>query len=413
MLKTVLKKLIPISYDTLELELNNVKEAQCHSNKLLKKDIVDSQKNNTDSILKELHKVLERQEKIDREYSELFSLMHELAEQYEKSVRTFSECINKNNENSSKTRTEIDNLKSQVNLLNKESIYLYYKSLNVEDYKAALQDWYYQQTGKHIDVENPISFNEKIQWLKLYDSTPPKTQLADKYLVRQWIEETIGKEYLIPLVGVWNSADDINFNELPQQFVLKANHGSGWNIIVKNKDNLDIKKCKEKLNWWLRHNYAFNFGLELHYMNIKPRIIAEKYMSDLENGDILDYRFFCFNGIPRYIWVDSGSGTDHHKRNIYDFDWKMQDYKVNYPNIIPEPEKPATLEKMRELATKLCKDFAFVRVDFYSIKENIYFGEMTFTPQSGVGKWEREEIDVEYGKLIQLPNKKKNFEKTF
>ena len=129
MLKTVLKKLIPISYDTLELELNNVKEAQCYSNKLLKKDIVDSQKNNTDSILKELHKVLERQEKIDREYSELFSLMHELAEQYENSVRTFSECINKNNENSSKTRAEIDNLKSQVNLLNKESIYLYYNKI--------------------------------------------------------------------------------------------------------------------------------------------------------------------------------------------------------------------------------------------------------------------------------------------
>jgi hypothetical protein len=191
---------------------------------------------------------------------------------------------------------------------------------------------------------------------------------------------------------------------LPDQFVLKTNHGSGWNIIVKDKALLDRAEAKKKFDAWMKCNFAFCDGLELHYMNIPPKIIAEQYMADLE-GDIFDYRFFCFNGKPTYCWVDIGSGTSQHKRNIYDMAWNLQDYGVNYPRIEPAPEKPENFEEMALLAKKMCADFVLVRVDFYSVKGKTYFGEMTFTPQSGQGTWENESYNLSYGDLIKLPPK--------
>lgn len=290
--------------------------------------------------------------------------------------------------------------------------YQYYASLPKEKYEEELKLWYQRITGQVLDLEQPQTFNEKIQWLKLYDSTPLKTRLADKYLVRDWVKEKIGEEHLIPLLGVWDSFDKIDFDKLPNQFVLKANHASGWNIIVKDKKTFDKVVARKKFSEWMNKRFAFAWGLELHYMNIPPKIIAEQYMADLD-GDIFDYRFFCFNGTPRYVWVDIGSGTKHHKRNIYDINWNLQAYQVNYPPILPEPEKPETFEEMVALASTLCRDFAFVRVDFYSIKDKVYFGEMTFTPQSGTGKWGSEEQNRIYGDLIQLPPKSPIPEKQF
>lgn len=282
--------------------------------------------------------------------------------------------------------------------------YDYYRKLSPDKYEEELKIWYERVMRKPLNLEEPETFNEKIQWLKLYDSTPIKTRLADKYLVREWIKKKIGEQYLVPLLGVWNCFDDIDFDTLPQQFVLKANHASGWNIIVRDKSSLNLNDAKEKFDTWMNKNFAFVWGLELHYMNIPPKIIAEQYIADLD-GDIYDYRFFCFNGVPQYVWVDVGSGTRHHKRNIYDLNWTIQNYKVNYPNIVPSPQKPDTFEEMVQCAKVLCEGFAFVRVDFYSVKNHVYFGEMTFTPQSGTGKWDDEEQNKHYGELIKLPEK--------
>lgn len=282
--------------------------------------------------------------------------------------------------------------------------YDYYSKLSPDKYEKELKIWYEKITRSSLDLNNPQTFNEKIQWLKLNDSTPLKTRLADKYLVRDWVKGKIGEQYLIPLLGVWDYFEEIDFNKLPNQFVLKANHGSGWNYIVKDKNKFDKEDARKKFDIWMHRNFAFVFGLELHYMNIHPKILAEKYMADLD-GDIFDYRFFCFNGNPTYVWVDVGSGTSHHKRNIYDMNWNLQTYKVNYPNIEPAPEKPETFDEMVRCARILSQGFALVRVDFYSVKNHVYFGEMTFTPQSGTGKWEDSKQNRLYGDLIKLPPK--------
>ena len=280
--------------------------------------------------------------------------------------------------------------------------YARFRKLKPEQYEEALKKWYKRSTGKTLDLENPKTFNEKIQWLKLYDSTPLKTQLADKYLVREWVKEKIGEQYLIPLLGVWDHFDDIDFDQLPDQFVLKANHGSGWNIIVKDKSKFDVEDARQKFKAWLNYNFAFRYGFELQYLNIPPKIIAEQYMADLD-GDIYDYRFFCFSDGPKYVWLDIGSGTPDHKRNIYDLTWKLQDYHVTWPPIEPSPEKPSALEEMISLAKRLSEGLVFARVDFYFVGGRIYFGEMTFTPQSGIGRWDSPERIREYGDAIQLP----------
>ena len=283
--------------------------------------------------------------------------------------------------------------------------YDYYNSLSPDQYEDELRIWYKEKKKENLDLENPRTFNEKIQWIKLYDNTPLKTKLADKFLVREWVEEKLGRNYLIPLLGVWNSFDEIDFDELPNQFVLKCNHASGWNIIVKDKNSLNKQEAKEKFDMWINKNFAFAFGFQLHYMNIPRRIVAEKYMADLD-GDIYDYRFFCFDGEPKYVWVDIGSGTRDHKRNIYDMEWNLQSYKVNYPLIEPAPQKPTTFEEMIHCAKILSEGFSLVRVDFYSVDNRVYFGEMTFTPQSGTGKWDNYEQNLMYGDLITLPEKK-------
>lgn len=278
----------------------------------------------------------------------------------------------------------------------------YQNFCNIEE-KLFLSIWYFYVTGKQLDWGRIQTFNEKIQWLKIHDSTPMKSRLADKFLVRNWVKERIGEKYLIPMLGVWDEYEEINFSKLPNKFVLKATHGCGWNIIVKNKKEFPTETAKEKFEKWMKTNYAYCYGLELHYKSIKPRIIAEEYIAELDES-LYDYRFFCFNGTPRYIWVDTGSGTDNHKRCIFDLHWNFQDFKASYPFIDPLPQKPETYNEMLNCARILCRDFIFVRVDFYSVNGHVYFGEMTFTPQSGVGKWENETWNLHYGELLLLPS---------
>ncbi len=307
-------------------------------------------------------------------------------------------------------RKEAMNTQNQIRVLSwgnfklssMEAQYAYMCSLPSVKYAEELCKWYFQKTGNALNLTAPKSFNEKIQWMKLYDSTPLKTCLADKYLVREWIIEKVGEEYLIPLLGVWESFDDIDFEQLPDRFVLKANHGSGWNVVVTDKAAFDRVEAKEKFDKWLQKNFAFVFGFELHYLNIPPKIIAEKYIENTEG--LKDYRFFCFNGVPVQVWVDIYSGTPNHLRSIYDMDWNKLPMNCTWPEggeLLSE--KPESFEKMKELAVLFSKDFAFVRVDFFDVEGKLYIGEMTFTPMSGTGVFDPPEWDMILGNMLQLP----------
>ena len=295
----------------------------------------------------------------------------------------------------------------KINQEKRELFYEYYSRLNPEQYQREIELWYRKRTGKILDLKDPKTFNEKIQWMKLNDSTPLKTQLADKYLVRDWVKEKIGEEYLIPLLGVWDSFDEIDFDALPNQFVLKANHGSGWNIVVKDKATFNKADAKNKFDKWLRTNYAF-VGLEMHYLNIQPRIIAETYLENA-SGNLHDYKVFCFNGKVESVayYCERSTGL---KVAFYDTQWnKLSFINNNWPIKQEDIPKPACLDELLKIAERLSEGFAHVRVDFYLLNDgSLKFGEMTFTPSNGTGKWNPPEQDQIYGDLLQLP-KKSNF----
>ncbi|MBN1474641.1 MAG: hypothetical protein JW914_08505 [Syntrophaceae bacterium] len=295
-------------------------------------------------------------------------------------------------------------LEKRINELELVVDYNFYKGLHPDNYADALKSLYRMWAGKTLDIENPQTFNEKIQWLKLYDSTPIKTRLADKYLVRDWVKERIGEKYLIPLLGTWDKFDDIDFDEFPEQFVLKANHGCGWNIIVKDKHSFDVAAAKEIFNRWLNTNFAFVNGLELHYKDIPPKIIAEQYLENYD-GDLYDYKVFCFNGIPYYIGVDRERHTNH-KRNYYDLRWNLQPFSISKCPQSVSINKPYSLDEMIYLAKILSRDFAIVRVDFYLLNDSsLKFGELTFTPESGMARWNPPEYDLILGQMITLPER--------
>jgi lipopolysaccharide biosynthesis glycosyltransferase len=276
-------------------------------------------------------------------------------------------------------------------------------------YKNELKKWWYRVYKKSLNIDNPITFNEKIQWLKLHDSTPIKTRLSDKYLVRSWVKDKIGEKYLIPLLGVYDKFEDIDFKKLPNKFVIKCNHGSGYNIIVKNKSELKLQYVKIQLNKWMSENFAFKNGLELHYRDIEQKIIIEKYMDD-GTGDIRDYKFHCFNGIPKFIWIDCDRHTSH-QRSLYNLKWNPLPFKINpHYSKCPPQKKPKLLDILIKLSSILSKDFAYSRVDFYIINEKIFFGEITFTSTSGYDKIKPDYFDRKLGSFIKFPMKTYNID---
>ncbi|MBP9999066.1 MAG: glycosyltransferase [Proteobacteria bacterium] len=269
--------------------------------------------------------------------------------------------------------------------------------------RQELSQWYKNITGRDLNLDNPQTFNEKIQWSKLYDSTPIKTKLADKFLVRKWVTRKIGKKYLIPLLGAYNYFDEIDFDKLPNQFVIKCNHGAGYNIVVKDKSQLDLKDARQKIDSWMSEDFAFKNGCELHYHNIKHKIIIEQLIENKSCSDLNDYKFYCFGGKVKYIQVISERTLTSHKVCFYDTKWKKQSWWDNdyYEGNI---KKPKNLSKMLKLASKLSKGFNFVRVDLYYLDtDEIYFGEMTFTPNSGTMIWNPECINSYFGDLFKLP----------
>lgn len=262
---------------------------------------------------------------------------------------------------------------------------------------------YKKHMGYFPNLNNPKSFNEKLQWLKLNDHKPEYVNMVDKYAVKKYVERIIGKEFIIPTIGVWNRFDDINFEDLPNQFVLKCTHDSGGLVICRDKESFNIKAAREKINKCLNNNYYYS-GREWPYKNVKPRIIAEKLLinSTSANSSLTDYKIHCFNGRPCLILVCKNRFTQL-TEDFYDFDWKM--LHISRPNVkhgIKE-KKPAQLRKMKDLASKLSVGIPFSRIDFYIVNGQIYFGEITLYPASGWTQFCPKKTDVELGALIQLP----------
>lgn len=262
------------------------------------------------------------------------------------------------------------------------------------------------KTGQKIDYLEPKKFSEKIQWIMLHDSTQIKAELTDKYLVRTYITKKIGDEHLIPLLGVWDRFEEIDFEKLPEQFVLKCNHGSGMNVVVKNKEAINQDLMRTQFDIWLNSNFSYN-NFELQYNGINPKILAEKYIEQMD-GNLYDYKVHCFNGEPRFIQVIGNRDFEAHtaKQLFYDFNWKSQSWTTgSYPKYVKELPRPNKLEVLYDLSKKLCYQFDYVRVDFYIIEDKILFGEMTFTPNAGLYQYNddfTEAIDCMLGEMIKI-----------
>jgi hypothetical protein len=264
---------------------------------------------------------------------------------------------------------------------------------------------YWAQTGRKLNLKNPKTFNEKIQWLKLYDRKPEYSIYADKYEVRQFISATIGSEYLIPLIGIYKSVDEINWDDLPKQFVLKCTHGSGSNIICPDKSKLNIEDAKIKLKKWMKKSW-FWFGREWPYKNIKPRIIVEEFLINEENSIPNDYKCWAFNGEVKFINVHFHE-EGKTKINIYNTDWKLQSFGMVYNNNLKINHiKPLNLVRMIKISEKIAKKIGscFLRVDFYEVNGKLYSGEITFYPTSGFIRFfpDHNELDRKYGDLLEL-----------
>ena len=278
-----------------------------------------------------------------------------------------------------------------------------YNKMSDEKY---LKKIYKKTIGKELDLENPKSFNEKIQWLKIHDRNPKYTNLVDKYEVKEYIKKTIGEEYVIPNLAVYDSFKDINFDELPNQFVIKCTHDSGGVVICKDKAKFNYNKARIKINHCLKKNFYWS-GREWPYKNIKPRIIIEPYMEDTKYRELIDYKIMCFDGKAKMLFTCTERfSKDGLKVTFFDLDWNKLPFERKYKSSTKKIEKPENFEKMIELSEKLSKDIKFVRVDWYEINGKLYFGELTFYPGSGCEEFRPDEWDYKLGEMIDLDNYK-------
>ena len=263
------------------------------------------------------------------------------------------------------------------------------------------------QMGYWMDWNNPQTFSEKLQWLKVYDRHPEYTKMVDKVTAKEYVAGIIGKEYIIPTLAVYNSAEEIDFNVLPNQFVLKCTHDSGGIVVCKDKSKLDINEVREKLRKGLKRTYIVQ-NREYPYKNVPRRVIAEQYMED-ESGELRDYKFFCFDGVPKYLFVatDRGRKDTETKFDFFDMDWNHLPFTNGHPNNPITPEKPENFELMKELASKLSKGMPHVRVDLYNIGGKVYFGELTFFHWGGTVPFVPNEWDYKFGENIILPEIRK------
>lgn len=263
-----------------------------------------------------------------------------------------------------------------------------------------------KRMGYKLNLKNPNTFNEKLQWLKLYNRKPIYTIMVDKVKAKEYVASIIGNEYIIPTLGVWDKPEDINYDNLPNQFVLKCNHNSGTGMyICKDKSKLDVEAVNEGLRKGLKENYYLT-GREWPYKNVKKRILAETFLSD-GNDSINDYKLMCFNGKVRCCFVCSERNSDSGlKVTFFDNNWNKLPFMRKYPTSTCEIPKPKKYDEMIVLAEKLSANIPFVRVDFYEVNEQIFFGELTFYPGSGMEWFEPFEWDKTLGEWLELPDKK-------
>ena len=261
---------------------------------------------------------------------------------------------------------------------------------------------------RKLDLDNPKSLNEKIHWIKLFVRDPLYTRLTDKYAVRKYIAEIIGSQYSVPLLGVWDHFEEIDFNQLPNQFVLKCNHDSGSYLICKDKSTFDIAAAKAKLESCLSRNH-YRLSREWAYINIKPLILAEEFLTDHNERNVVDYKFLCFHGEPKCVKVctDRGSPTGV-KIDFFDMQWNHLPFIEKYPNANRVIERPKSFDEMVRICRILSEPFPFVRMDLYGIDERIYFGEFTFYPGAGMEEFTPDEWDYTLGSWLTLPSSKQD-----
>ncbi|TCP98403.1 ATP-grasp fold amidoligase family protein [Serpentinicella alkaliphila] len=253
-----------------------------------------------------------------------------------------------------------------------------------------------------LNLNNPQTFNEKLQWLKINDRKEFYTSLVDKYLVREYISNRIGSEYLIPLLGVYKKFEEIDFNVLPDKFVLKPNHTSGDIFICENKKNIDYSSLKKMVDGWLKKEY-FWIHREWPYKNINPVILCEEYIESNSSYGLIDYKFMCFDGEPKLLFLGLNRGSEKGLNvDFYDFDWNKLPFERYYPSSNDEVSKPENLDRMIALARTLSKGMKFVRVDFYEVNGKVLFGELTFYPGSGFEYFTPSSYDYLLGSYISL-----------
>ncbi|WP_179333104.1 ATP-grasp fold amidoligase family protein [Winogradskyella costae] len=275
------------------------------------------------------------------------------------------------------------------------------RSLPPKIYTPISYEYY---TGKKLDLENPIEFNAKLQWMKVFYHPKILNQLVDKYAVRSYVEEKIGAQYLNEIYGVYDKPEDVPFDAFPDKFVVKATHTSSHNLIVTDKSNLNKKKAVKSFHNWLSKNQYYRIGQEWAYKDVPPRLIAEKYLKNDEENSLIDYKFYCFSGTAKFLEVHLDR-ADNHKRGFYDFDFKPLPYRYVSleKSISSDIKRPINLEEMIKFAEILSANFPFVRVDFYSIEGKTIFGEMTFYPSDGRKDFIPEEYNKIIGDYIILP----------
>ena len=272
-------------------------------------------------------------------------------------------------------------------------------SMTEKEMLEEISNIYITEMGKIPNLENPTAYTERVNAGKIHMGNEKCTLLADKYLVKEFIKNEVGEQYVVPLYGVWEKAEDINYDSLPDKFVLKVNNASGRNILVKSKKELNIEEANKKLNAWLKENYGY-VGFPLQYRGIQPKIICEEYLDELAET-VYDYQFFCFHGEPKYIWCISRSHRAGCRATFYDLDWNMQPFSFGYPKDDIVAPKPSKLAEMIELSRKLSKGFEHVRVDLYEMPDGrVLFGEMTFQTWGGFRRFYPSEYDYVMGKLF-------------
>lgn len=286
----------------------------------------------------------------------------------------------------------------QINILSQKK---FKKNFSLKNQQKLIKLIFKNKLGYKLNLKNPQTFNEKIQWLKFNYHSPLLTKCADKYLVRSYIAENIGEKHLIPILGAYSSVKDIDFKSLPKKFVIKTNWGSGQNIIINNKKEANLSEIKKKIRHWLKpESNHFYFSFEWSYKNIKPKIVCEKYLEQ-GNKDLYDYKLMVFNGVVKYFIICYNRKKEVRYENYY----SNGEYFIASPENPKKPKKnlfnQQDIDKMKKIAEKLAQPFPFVRIDFYLINKKIYVGEMTFYPEAGWNNYYRQR-DLEFGKMLKL-----------